>query len=124
MIQGTADPLVPYTGGRIAGGDGKDRGSVMATDDAVNLWVQANACLPEPETGTLADRDSKDDCRTQTFVWKGGHAGSEVWLYRVEGGGHTWPDGAQYLPQRLIGRVTHDFDSSAVWEFFKQHPKP
>jgi len=124
IIQGVADPLVPYTGGKVAAGDGKDRGSIIATDAAVKLWVQANGCLPTPETSTLPDLDPKDECNTQTFAWKGGRIGSEVMLYRVEGGGHTWPGGIQYLPQRIIGRVTHDFDSNAVWEFFKQHPKP
>jgi polyhydroxybutyrate depolymerase len=124
IIQGTADPLVPYAGGRIADRNGRDRGSVIATDAAVNLWVRANASHPQPETSTLPDRDPTDGCRTQVFAWKGGTAGSEVWLYRVEGGGHTWPGGVQYLPQRFIGRATKDFDSDAIWEFFKLHPKP
>jgi polyhydroxybutyrate depolymerase len=124
IVQGTADPLVPYAGGRIAGGDGKDRGSIIATDAAVNLWVRANATRAQPETSTLPDRDPGDGCRTQVFAWNGGAAGSAVWLYRVEGGGHTWPGGTQYLPRRFIGRVTNDFDSAAIWEFFKQHPKP
>ena len=37
----------------------------------------------------------------------------------------TWPGGAQYLPERVIGRVCHDFDATRlIWEFFKAHPKP
>ncbi len=32
----------------------------------------------------------------------------------VTGGGHTWPGGAQYLPERWIGPVSRDFDASAV----------
>ena len=28
-----------------------------------------------------------------------------VFLYRIEGGGHTWPGGGQYLPARIIGRT-------------------
>jgi len=124
IIQGTADPLVPYAGGRIAEAGGRDRGSIVATDAAVNLWVRANATRRQPETGSLPDRDPSDGCRTQVFAWNGGTAGSAVWLYRVEGGGHTWPGGTQYLPRRFIGAVTHDFDSAAIWEFFRQHPKP
>ncbi len=123
IIQGSDDPLVPYAGGKIAGGDGKDRGSVIATDATVKLWLQANGCGPDPEKSTLPDRDPKDGCRTEASLWKGGRDGSEVCLYRVDGGGHTWPGGAQYLPQRIIGRVTHDFDSQAIWDFFNRHPK-
>jgi polyhydroxybutyrate depolymerase len=123
IIQGTEDPLVPYAGGKIAGGDGKDRGSVIGTERAVRLWTNANGCRPDPETSTLPDRDPQDGCRVEASMWRGGCAGSEVWLYRVEGGGHTWPGGLQYLPRFLIGRVTRDLDSQAIWEFFRSHPR-
>jgi polyhydroxybutyrate depolymerase len=124
VIQGSADPLVPYEGGKITAGDGKDRGSVISTDAAAKLWVQANGADPEPEISQLPDRDPADGCRTQVFKWTRGQDGSAVWLYRVQGGGHTWPGGTQYLPRRFIGRVTNDFDSNEIWAFFKQHPKP
>ncbi|MDQ2826739.1 MAG: hypothetical protein M3Y04_07255, partial [Actinomycetota bacterium] len=37
-----------------------------------------------------------------------------VSLYRVEGGGHTWPGGAQYLPRRLIGPVATGLDATGI----------
>ena len=40
--------------------------------------------------------------------------GAEVQLYRIEGGGHSWPMGRQYLPERFIGRVSQDLDASGV----------
>ncbi len=75
------------------------------------------------ETSVLPDRDPKDECRVEATIWTGGQKGTEVWLYRVEGGGHTWPGGIQYLPRALIGRVTHDINSHAIWDFFRTHPK-
>jgi polyhydroxybutyrate depolymerase len=72
IIQGSADPLVPYEGGKIGGGDGKNRGSVIATDATVQLWVKANGCLGVPEKSTLPDRDPRDGCRTEVSCWKGG----------------------------------------------------
>ena len=55
----------------------------------------------------------------------GGREGSEVVLIRLDGGGHTWPGGGQYLPEGLIGRVCHDLSAATViWEFFRAHPKP
>jgi polyhydroxybutyrate depolymerase len=43
-----------------------------------------------------------------------------VRLLRVEGGGHTWPGGAQYLPVAWIGATNRDIDASEViWRFFK-----
>ncbi len=123
IIQGSEDRLIPYKGGKVAGGDGKDRGSVVSTDKAAKLWVQANGCQAEPTTESLPDRDPKDECRIEATKWNGGYGGSEVWLYCVRGGGHTWPDGRQYLPKAIIGRVTHDIDSETIWKFFEEHPK-
>jgi polyhydroxybutyrate depolymerase len=33
----------------------------------------------------------------------GGHA--PVVLYRIEGGGHGWPGGPQFLPARVVGPI-------------------
>jgi len=57
-------------------------------------------------------------------MWSCGRDGTEVTLYRVAGGGHTWPGGPQFAPPRLIGRVTRDFGTDAIWTFFKNHAKP
>lgn len=121
IIQGTDDPLVPYDGGKVLAGGLRDRGGIVSTNDAVELWVRANGCDPEPEVAWLPDRDPEDGCRTQSQTWSNGRGGSEVVLWRVEGGGHTWPGGVQYRPVRLIGPVTRDFGSAEIWEFFARH---
>lgn len=121
IIQGTADPIVPYHGGKVARGD---RGKIVNTDTAVQLWTEWNGCNPDPEISEIPDKAFDDKCHVQVSKWTGGHGGSEVWLYRIEGGGHTWPNGPQYLPEIVIGRVCRDFDGSeTIWEFFKSHPK-
>ncbi|MBW1985109.1 MAG: polyhydroxybutyrate depolymerase, partial [Deltaproteobacteria bacterium] len=49
---------------------------------------------------------------------------TEVILYTIEGGGHTWPQGFQYLPEGLIGKTSQEIDAtSTIWIFFKNHPK-
>jgi polyhydroxybutyrate depolymerase len=49
-----------------------------------------------------------------------GQDSSEVLLYTVEGGGHTWPDGGA-RPHRF-GRTSRDFDASrTIWDFFRRH---
>lgn len=124
VIQGTADPLVPYEGGNVGGRAGRDRGKIISTDEAIRLWALANGCAAEPEITPLPDRDPADECRTEQRRWKGGRDGTEVVLWRVGNGGHTWPDGPRYLPERVIGRVTHDFGSADIWGFLRSHPKP
>ncbi len=45
-------------------------------------------------------------------------------LYAVEGGGHTWPGGLHYLPERFIGKTSRDFDAGEmIREFFSRHLK-
>ena len=77
VINGTADPLVPYGGGSIA----LNRGTTISTGDIVRKLS-------------------------------------------IEGGGHTWPGGPQYLPQSIIGRTSRDIDATpTIWEFFSAHPR-
>jgi polyhydroxybutyrate depolymerase len=36
-----------------------------------------------------------------------------VRLYRIEGGGHTWPGGLAYAPEFLVGKVSQELDAAA-----------
>lgn len=122
IIQGTADPIVLYHGGKV---DHGDRGSIIDTDRAVQIWIEKNGCRKTPVVSEMPGKDVDDGCRVFVSKWSGGRADSAVWLYRVEGGGHTWPNGPQYLPEDRIGKVCRDFDASeTIWAFFKAHPKP
>lgn len=124
IIQGTDDPLVPYGGGEVMLPWGKKRGSVIATDEAVKKWVEHNGCQAEPVVEEVADKDSNDGCHVKKFTYARGKDGTEVVLYRIEGGGHAWPDGAQYLPKRIIGNVCRDINGTEIiWNFFKTHGK-
>jgi polyhydroxybutyrate depolymerase len=121
VVQGTLDPLVPYDGGAVAR---QQQGRIVSTNEAVRLWVASDHCAANPSRGELPDRDPTDGCRVRTATWSNGGGGSAVTLYTIEGGGHTWPGGPQYLPRWIIGAVCRDFDASEeIWSFFKQHPK-
>jgi polyhydroxybutyrate depolymerase len=37
-----------------------------------------------------------------------------VVLYRIEGGGHGWPGGPQYLPAGVIGRIPRHLDATGI----------
>ncbi len=121
VIQGVEDPLVPYDGGKIARGD---RGEIIPTEEALRKWIEHNGCAAEPARETLPDASPGDGCRVHARRWTGGRGGVDVVLYRIAGGGHTWPGGSQYLPEGRIGRVCRDFDGTeAIWAFFAAHPK-
>jgi polyhydroxybutyrate depolymerase len=121
ILQGTNDPLVPYEGGGIAWGR---RGSIIGTPQAVVKWVTRNDCDRSPLREDLPDLDPEDGCRVSVYRWMRGEQATEVILYRIRGGGHTWPGGAQVLPASIVGPVCRDIDATdVIWKFFKAHPR-
>lgn len=119
IIQGTEDALVPYSGGNIAYGG---RGQVIATEEAVRIWVKHNGCEEKPVTGKLPDRAPRDKCRVETYTYSKGRNGTSVVLYKIVGGGHTWPGVPPSRPRPE--NICKDFDAArTIWAFFKKHPK-
>jgi polyhydroxybutyrate depolymerase len=115
-VQGTADPLVPYGGGHVAGRGPGGNPTLSAPDTAAH-WASVNGCRATPTTVVrpIVVRDGTQ-VRTDTY---GPCTGGPVTLVTVVGGGHTWPGGQQYLPVRVIGRTTRQFDASeTLWRFF------
>jgi polyhydroxybutyrate depolymerase len=118
-FQGTADPLVPYGGGLVAG----RRGPVLSAARSVELWANMAACTGAPAAEMEPDRDPRDGMRVRRTAYGACGNGRDVELYTVEGGGHTWPGGPKSGP--AVGRVTRDMDATAtIWSFFSSHPKP
>lgn len=117
-VNGTLDPLVPYAGGGV--GLLHKRGRVRSVPGTIDFWVRANSCSSAVERETLPDRDPSDGMRVVRERWTGGRERSEVQLFTVEGGGHTWPSGANR--PRSFGRTCRDIDATElVWHFFKEH---
>jgi polyhydroxybutyrate depolymerase len=123
MISNTDDRLVPWQGGDIRFGR-KTFGRTLSVPDTVKYWVHHNQCSSLPIISTEADRDQKDGTRVTKEVYSQCRESSEVILYSIEGGGHTWPGGHQYLPEWIIGKTSNDLDANEViWDFFKRHMK-
>ena len=119
-INGTADPFVPYTGGGV--GLLAKRGSVIPVEKTIQFWVARDACSGNAEVSELPKRDPNDGMKITRTIYGGGREGSEVILYTIEGGGHTWPGGAE-RPERF-GRRSDDIDATeAIWEFFTRHAR-
>lgn len=130
LIAGTADPNVPYQGGRASGLTGwiarrRMRGRLLHTEGRESVapertaadWALANGCGPQPETRPTA---SGGDLPVEKLVWSC-PSGLPVTLYRIVGGGHGWPGGPQYVPRFLIGRISRTFDATgAVLEFARE----
>jgi polyhydroxybutyrate depolymerase len=123
IMNGTADPLMPWAGGCVAS-PRCERGTVLSTEETVAFWVEVNRARSEPVCRDLPDADPHDGSTVRVCTWSGGTGGAEVVLYRVEGGGHS-PPGPDPLPAwyRLIaGPKNHDISApDEIWGFFTRH---
>jgi polyhydroxybutyrate depolymerase len=105
-FHGTADPLVPYLGGRVAVPGGP---MVISVADDLQLWARINHCAPEPKTERLPDH-GEDGTHVERVTFHGCATGGNVTHYRIIGGGHVWP-GYPDTPKRL-GQTTQQIDTS------------
>jgi len=123
IINGTNDPLVPYNGGYVTLGKNERivRGKVVSTENSAGLWVNANRLSIRPFKTERINNDSDDGTSLEKIVF-----GEEekVIVYKVIGGGHTWPGAAQYLPEKAIGKTSKEIDAAEeIWMFFKGNRK-
>ena len=78
-----------------------------------------------PAVTVLPDFYPEDGTTATLAVYQNGTDGAEVRLCTIAGGGHTWPGGAQYLPEAMVGKTSRDFEASAeLWAFFKRFTRP
>jgi polyhydroxybutyrate depolymerase len=110
-FHGTADPVTPYNGGRkwVA----PELFPSIPTWTA--SWARRNRCGTSPiEAVVAADvtRLEYTNCADDAAVV----------LFRVQGGGHSWP-GGKPPPEWLAGSTSNSIDAtSLMWAFFREHP--
>ncbi len=119
QIHGTEDPIWIYetTTEGIVDNDGLKLGA----EDSVSSWATRNGCDGTTLDSAIADTED-DGTRSTRTAYQG--CERPVDLIRVEGGGHTWPQGFPYLGEDRIGKVAQDFDADdLILEFFDANPR-
>jgi len=113
-FHGTSDPVVPYTGGRLSPGLG---GLVTSpVPSAVASWATRDGCRRTPRRVQVAS------AVTET-VYRGCRAGTQVLLYSLLGGGHTWPGTPFTIP--TLGVVNRQVSATdLILRFFRAHTRP
>jgi polyhydroxybutyrate depolymerase len=124
MMNGTADPLIPYEGGR-----GTSRFAVAgfwSTAKTLDYWRRANGCETEnADVSELDDRDRSDQS-TVTRIASHCSQGRDVVLYRVNHGGHRMPGAfadARFprMVDAFLGPQNRDIDvAETIWAFFRK----
>jgi polyhydroxybutyrate depolymerase len=115
LIHGSDDPLVPEAGGVM---DGEP---ILSTAATVQRWASLDDCDLTAAMTHLPQTVS-DGTSVQRSTYSGCQGSAQVVYYDILGGGHTWPDGLQYLPVSLIGKTSRNLDASTViWRFFQRY---
>jgi polyhydroxybutyrate depolymerase len=136
-FHGTADPLVHYNGtpSKAAAALPAPNGShETLAEEAKQLgvkgaftkgptipqeaaaWAKRNGCAPKTSTRPIARK-------VALLSWSCPH-GANVELFRVQGGGHTWPGSKESAEvANLLGPTTFEISADAqMWKFFRAHP--
>lgn len=111
QMHGTRDPVWPYAGGEVM-----MVGRMAPIPETVEQWAACN--------GAGAAQFTEVGPHVLQASLEGSTARQDIEFYRIEGGGHSWPDGHQFLPESRIGPVNREINANQViWEFFKTHPR-
>jgi len=114
QIHGTTDAVVLYNG---------LSGFHLGAEGSTNYWINKNNCNTVADTTAIPDIDVTDLCTAERLYYGPCDDGTEVELYKITNGGHTWPAGTVNLP--LNGNTNHDFNACfVIWEFFSKHSLP
>ena len=126
LMAGTADPMAAYHGGALHArgwtgsilrrraarhGDLPSQRRIVPVETVASDWAAGNGITGGPAEVRLPGADA--DPPVVRLTWSAPGCPPVV-LYRIEGGGHGWPGGPQYLPARVIGRVPRHLDASEI----------
>jgi polyhydroxybutyrate depolymerase len=116
-FHGQDDQFAPYRGG--VGKRSRTGVNFYSVDHTIKAWVEANGCEARPGVSVLPTQ-VEDGTRVTRIAYEGGRDGSEVLLYSIEGGGHTWPGRENTFP--MLGAWTGNVSANdEMWEFFQRH---
>lgn len=135
-FHGMQDRLMPYGGGK---GVGVTNAVYIPVQDSIDMWVGYDGCSPRPQSWTSTSGN------VIRAWYSGGREDSEVVLYSIRDGGHSWPGGVRVSggsagmgagqgatrPGRFqrrfaerIGTPTQEISANdPMWEFFQRHSR-
>ena len=108
QIHGTNDPLVPYNG----------ETGIKSIEETISFWRGKNGCTSVSDTFHFPDININDSSTVERIRYMSCGSGTEIWFYKITGGGHTWPNA--YIDY-IYGPTNRDFDASQeIWNFFNR----
>lgn len=133
-FHGTADPLLPYTGGlsaeayklplpagakgnlsRLLGSNVPQSTKGPSIPKTTAAWAARDGCQSRPTTRAFA--------KNVALISYACPSGATVSLFRVRGGGHTWPGSVLDSKTNALGATSMAISADKIiWDFFQSHP--
>lgn len=113
MINGTSDPVVPYSGGT----EHNLHLPVVSVEDSAKAWAKMDRCAEKPTQSKLPSHE-KGGMETKVETYDGCQQGAQVVSYSVKGAGNTWPGGEQYEVEKEVGKTSPEPNANeTIWSF-------
>jgi len=121
LINGTADPIVPYAGGDV-GTRGRSTGRVTGAEASRDFWLHADGLASSAGVTTAVPHlNAADPTRAIKTIY-GSNAGPQVEMISIQNAGHVEPSlrfHYGFLYSRLVGTQNQDLESAEeAWSFF------
>jgi polyhydroxybutyrate depolymerase len=118
LIEGTADPINPYLGGRVSIYGIGNRGTVLSARKSAEWFARRYGLETDPTPGPALKQGSL------VATWEDwGRPRPLVRLITIQGGGHTIPKVGHPSPKIIVG---HTFRSDALiegaWDMISSEP--
>lgn len=118
VINGTADPINPYNGGKVTLFGFGNRGTVLSSVDSIKYFAQLDKEIGEPVISILY---SEAGSSIEKYEYQSNNLTKAV-LYKVENGGHVVLQPFYSFP-RILGQTNHNINVPVeIWTFFAQQP--
>lgn len=116
IIDGTSDTVVPYNGAFAA---------LLSAPQIAAFWAAHAACNPLAATSSRLPDNPTDLTTVDLTRFPVCAAATEVRLYTVNKGGHTWPGSPYSLYTAELGATSRDIDATLeLWKFLSGYTLP
>lgn len=111
-FNGTSDALTSYGG---------IPGNFPSIKEVMTFWSEKNGCDMIPDSTDLPNINTTDLCTVTKIEYQNCADGVEQILFRINGGGHTWP--GSDIPG--LGSTNQDISANEeIWKFCNQYTIP
>lgn len=112
-IHGTEDTYETWNG---------DNKNLWTVPETIDFWLEKNDCALPADTVSLPDLDPNDGSTVEKISYNNCSENSSFIFYKIQGGGHHWPDAAYNWGG---GNLNRDINANVeIWNFFQNYQNP